>query len=126
MGEGFYGILTHHGHTHLCYVLEQPSGTVNCVFISFFLIKLRYSILTKCLLYFSTYYKEPGDAQKTFNIVKEGSYIINAKNPDYVDPRYPRSEKKVEMPVDLKDIFRDRKWAPSMYPPLYHVFQYQY
>jgi len=86
VGEGFYGILTHHGHTHLCYVLEQP--------------------------------QDPGDAQKTFNIVKEGSYIINVKNPKNVDQRYPQSEKDVEMPSELIDIFRDRRWAPTNPPAL--------
>jgi len=27
-GEGYYGIVTHHGHTHLAYLLEEPQGTV--------------------------------------------------------------------------------------------------
>jgi prefoldin subunit 5 len=61
---------------------------------------------------------EPGDAQKAFNIQKESSLFVVAKNPEMKDssPGLPSSPTPVHYPPDLRAIFGHKRFA-AVNPP---------
>jgi hypothetical protein len=82
-GEGKYQVLRHGDHTHLIYALELP--------------------------------RKPGEVQHELNIEEEGSFIISIRNPDKGAP--PRAglsnRQQARFPKELKELFRDRKFADA-------------
>jgi hypothetical protein len=88
VGEGRYAIVDHDGHTHLAYVLELPP--------------------------------EPGPAQRTFNIEREASYIVAVRNPEAPAPPGAGlgSKQRAELPPELVEHFRGRRFAPVDTPEL--------
>jgi len=58
--------------------------------------------------------EEPGEMQKAFNIVREGSYIISVKNPRASNPPEAglAGNEKVEYPKGLQGEFHGKKWLP--------------
>jgi hypothetical protein len=87
-GHGVYALVTHEEHTHLVYVLEQPTDL--------------------------------GPVQKAFNIEKEGSYVIQVKNPDLESGwgTFLRKEDRAKYPPHLAEMFtgkreQTRKWHPA-------------
>lgn len=85
-GEGIYAIVYHHGHTHLAYVLEIPDE------------------------------EHMGQVQKAFNITKEGSFVINVKNPDKPRPSFGpqyKSKDKPDYPSELKKHFQNYSFVSA-------------
>jgi len=60
-----------------------------------------------------------GEAQKAFNIVKEGSYIITVKNPSApvkVDAPGLQLKEHANLPKELLDKFHGKRWMPANPP----------
>jgi len=58
-----------------------------------------------------------GEVQESFNIEKEGSFVIAVKNPQGAAATYFKSfvpeEKRVHYPKHLQDVFHGKRWAPA-------------
>ncbi|XP_034695508.1 uncharacterized protein LOC117921667 [Vitis riparia] len=90
LGEGVYRILRHNPgrrmHTHLIYKLEFPPEG------------------------------ESGDPQETFNIKREGSFLIQIKNPEQPGSsqfRGLQSKRKATFPAHLQGQFGQRRFHPA-------------
>ncbi|KAF7843111.1 uncharacterized protein G2W53_000016 [Senna tora] len=100
VGEGVYRILRHkasghsHMHTHLVYKLEFPSED------------------------------EEGQPQESLNIEREGSFIIQIKNPESESGRFRglQNKRKAVFPAHLQGQLGHVKFAPAD-PP--HLLNYQ-
>jgi hypothetical protein len=80
-GEGVYAVVDHGGHTHLAYELEFP--------------------------------RRPGEVQSELNVEGRGSYIVTVRNPEAQAPPgvgFP-SARRAQMPADLQQQFRGRRFA---------------
>jgi hypothetical protein len=64
--------------------------------------------------------REPGEAQRLFNIRREASFVVAVRNPDAPAP--PGSglppRRRPELPPELLERFRDRRFAP-LEPPAF-------
>lgn len=86
-GEGVYAIITHGNHTHLAYVLEQPT--------------------------------ELGPVQKAFQIEREGSYVLAAKNPsDETALGHLNKEHRAKLPKEMEEAFVGKRGAPTKWHKL--------
>jgi hypothetical protein len=66
--------------------------------------------------------QSPGEAQKTFNIAEEASYIVAVRNPDMPAPpgmpTIPAPQQKPSYPRLLREAFDDKRWIPADDPNL--------
>ncbi|TPX71545.1 hypothetical protein SpCBS45565_g01026 [Spizellomyces sp. 'palustris'] len=64
--------------------------------------------------------EEPTEVQKTFNIEKEGSYILSVKNPETPSPPWAGlgERQKSKLPPKFLEHFRGRKFIPANPPAL--------
>ena len=82
-GEGVYAIARHERDSVLAYVLELP--------------------------------EQIGEVQEAFGIQTEGRFILSIKNPDGDSPAGLGldTDRKAELPAELKSLFGARKWHPA-------------
>jgi hypothetical protein len=80
-GEGVYALVDHVGHAHLAYELEFP--------------------------------RQPGNVQSELHVEPRGSYVVSVRNPETPAPPQAglRSSKAVELPPELQQRFRGRRFA---------------
>ncbi|XP_059645082.1 uncharacterized protein LOC132286724 [Cornus florida] len=89
LGEGIYRILRHTGkkmHTHLVYKLELPPP------------------------------EEKNEPQELFNIEREGSFVIQIKNPEQPGgSHFPglQNKRRASFPAHLQGLFGHRRYAPA-------------
>jgi hypothetical protein len=94
VAEGAYALARHGDHTHLAYRLEPPDG--------------RGAPPAGRPM-------RAGAAQQELNIEPEASYIISVKNPRVPTPTgvgRPRPAAPVNLPDELQDRFRGRRFIP--------------
>ncbi|XP_038895444.1 uncharacterized protein LOC120083676 [Benincasa hispida] len=96
LGEGIYRILRHNPknkyHTHLIYKLEFPSED------------------------------EKNEPQKWFNIEREGSFVIQIKNPDQGGAGGSHQKRRAQFPAHLQGQFGHKGYHPAD-PPDYLNFE---
>jgi hypothetical protein len=57
--------------------------------------------------------QEIGEVQEAFNIEKEGTFVLQVKNPNIAPLNRPATSKKAELPEDLMKEFGDKRWTAA-------------
>ncbi|OZJ02993.1 hypothetical protein BZG36_03133 [Bifiguratus adelaidae] len=77
------------------------------------------------IAYILTIPSEPSEIQESFNIGKEGSFVLSVKNPETANPPYAglSPNQKAEFPQELQEKFRGRRFI-SLDPPDFLDYDY--